>query len=80
MKTVTLKADDTFYSILTDMTKSLHTTKSDIIRKSVLYYKDILEKEQLKAQIKQASQKVKEHSLKTAQELDDTLIDGLNNV
>ncbi len=45
MKTITLKADDNFFDTLTNLTKTLNTTKSDVIRRSVLYYKDILEKE-----------------------------------
>ncbi len=30
----------------------LHTTKSDLIRKAVIYYRDALEKEKLKEQTK----------------------------
>jgi len=77
MHTITLKSDDTFYNILEEMVKSLHTTKSDLIRKAVVYYKDSLEKEKLKEQIKNASFKVREESLKVAQEFDTTLNDGL---
>lgn len=64
MHTITLKSDDNFYEILTTMVKKLNTTKSDLIRKSVLYYQNVLEKEVLKQQIKQASYKVREESLK----------------
>ena len=77
MHTITLKSDDTFYNILEEMVKSLHTTKSDIIRKAVVYYKDALEKERLKEQIKNASFKVREESLKISQEFDRTINDGL---
>jgi len=75
--TITLKSDDTFYNTLEEMVKSLHTTKSDIIRKSVVYYKNALEKEKLKEQIKDASFKVREESLKISQEFDTTVNDGL---
>ena len=51
MHTITLKSDDTFYNTLEDMVKILQTTKSDLIRKAVIYYKDALEKEKLKEQI-----------------------------
>ncbi len=44
MHTITLKSDDAFYNTLEDMVKTLHTTKSDLIRKAVIYYKDALEK------------------------------------
>ncbi len=77
MHTITLKSDDTFYNILEEMIKSLSTTKSDLIRKAVVYYKDAFEKEKLKEQIKNASFKVREESLKISQEFDTTLHDGL---
>jgi len=77
MHTITLKSDDIFYNTLEDMVKTLHTTKSDLIRKAVVYYKDALEKERLKEQIKNASFKVRGESLKISQEFDATLNDGL---
>jgi len=77
MHTITLKSDDIFYNTLEEMVKTLHTTKSDLIRKAVVYYKDALEKERLKEQIKNASFKVRAESLKTSQEFDITLDDGL---
>ena len=77
MHTITLKSDDTFYNTLEDMVKMLHTTKSDLIRKAVVYYKDALEKEMLKEQIKNASFKVRQESLKISQEFEHTLNDGL---
>ena len=77
MRTITLKSDETFYNTLEDMVQKLHTTKSDLIRKAVVYYKDALEKEQLKEQIKNASFKVREESLKSSQEFEYTLSDGL---
>ena len=77
MHTITLKSDDTFYNTLEDMVKTLHTTKSDLIRKAVIHYKDTLEKEKLKEQIKNASFKVREESLKISQEFENTLNDGL---
>jgi len=75
--TITLKSDDQFYDTLNEMVKTLNTTKSDLIRKSVIYYKSVLEKEELKAQIKQASLKVREESLKASQEFENSLDDGL---
>ena len=77
MHTITFKSDDTFYNTLEDMAKILQTTKSDLIRKSVIYYKNALEKEKLKEQIKNASFKVREESLKIYQEFEHTLSDGL---
>jgi len=77
MHTITLKSDDTFYNTLEEMVKMLQTTKSDLIRKAVIYYKDALEKEKLKEQIKNASFRVREESLKISQEFEETLNDGL---
>ncbi len=77
MHTITLKSDDNFYNTLNDMVKTLNTTKSDLIRKAVIYYKDVLEKEKLKAQIKQASLKVRDESLKISYEFENSINDGL---
>jgi hypothetical protein len=70
MHTITLKSDDKFYETLNDMVKSLNTTKSVLIRRAVIYYKSVLEKEKLKQQMKQASLKVRDESLKISQEFE----------
>ena len=77
MHTITLKSDDKFYTMLEEMVKTLKTTKSDLIRKSVIYYKSVLEKEKLKQQIKQASLKTRDESLKISKEFENTLNDGI---
>jgi proline dehydrogenase len=66
--------------MLNEMVKSLDTTKSDLIRKAVTHYRDVLEKEKLKIQIKKASMKVRESSLRISQEFDTTVNDGLKDV
>ncbi len=78
MHTITLKSDDMFYETLNDMVKTLNTTKGELIRRAVIYYKDALEKEKLKAQIKQASLKVRDESLKISKEFENSLSAGLN--
>ena len=80
MHTITLKSDNDFFIMLNEMVKSLDTTKSDLIRKAVTHYRDVLEKEKLKMQIKKASMRVREESLKVSQEFDNMLDDGLKNV
>lgn len=80
MHTITLKSDNDFFMMLNDMVKSLDTTKSDLIRKAVVHYRDVLEQEKLKAQIKKASMKVREESLKISKDFEDTTNDGLTNV
>jgi hypothetical protein len=77
MHTITLKSDDSFYETLNDMVKTLKITKSELIRRSVNYYREALKQEQLKEQMKRASLKVRDHSLSMTQEFDDTLSDGL---
>lgn len=77
MHTITLKSDDTFYETLNDMVKTLKITKSELIRRSVVHYREALKQEQLKEQMKRASLKVRDHSLSMVQEFDDTLNDGL---
>jgi Arc/MetJ-type ribon-helix-helix transcriptional regulator len=66
--------------MLNDMAKSLNTNRSELIRKAILHYRDTIEKEKLKIQIKKASMKVREESLKVSQEFDDTIYDGLERV
>ena len=80
MHTITLKSDNDFFNMLNDMVKSLDTNRSDLIRKAVIHYRDVLEKEKLKIQIKKASMKVREESLKVSKEFDNTLNDGLKHV
>lgn len=80
MHTITLKSDDNFYDMLSDMVKSLNITKSELIRRSVIQYKEVLEKEKLKEQIKLASFRVRDESLKSAMDFEDSTNDGLVNV
>jgi len=71
--TITLKSDNDFLMMLNEMVKALGTTKSDLIRKAVTHYRDVLEKEKLKIQIKKASMKVREESLSISKEFEDTV-------
>lgn len=78
--TITLKSDNNFFIMLNEMVKSLNTTRSDLIRKAVLHYRSVLEKEKLKAQIKKSSMLVREESLKISKEFDGITNDGLKSV
>lgn len=80
MHTITLKSDNDFFIMLNNMAKSLNTNRSDLIRKAVIHYRDILETEKLKLQIKKASMKVREESLNISKEFDDTVYDGVKSV
>lgn len=80
MHTITLKADDNFVSMLNDMVEKFSTNRSTLIRNAIIHYKETLEKEQLRAQIKKASLKVREDSLKISNEFENTTNDGLPDV
>jgi len=80
MHTITLKSDNDFFLMLNDMVKSLDMNRSELIRKAVLHYRDTLEKEKLKIQIKKASMRVRDESSKISKEFDGTIADGLKDV
>ena len=80
MHTITLKADDNFFMMLNEMATTFGTSRSELIRNAIINYKETLEKEKLKQQIKKASLKVRKESLKIANEFENTLNDGLGNV
>lgn len=80
MHTITLKTDNHFFTMLNDMAAKIGTSRSELIRNAVINYKETLEKEQLKAQIKKASLKVRNESIKTAQAFEASLDDGLCDV
>jgi len=80
MHTITLKSDDDFFIMLNEMVKSLNTTRSDLIRRAVIHYRSVLEKEKLKEQIKKASIKTRKNSLSVLRDFDDISDDGLKDV
>lgn len=78
MKTITLKADDTFDALLTDLARHLNTTKSGVMRSAVLTLaKKHQERVSLGRQVREASLKVREEALENASELDAASVDGL---
>ena len=80
MKTITLKTDDNFFEKVTTLAKQLHLSKSELIRRSISEYEHIVQKQKMKEQMKKASMLVREESMKTIKEFDNTLDDGLKNV
>ncbi|NEW60494.1 DNA-binding protein [Sulfurovum sp. bin170] len=80
MHTITLKSDSDFFIMLNEMVKSLNTTRSDLIRRAVVHYRDTLEREKLKIQIKKASMRTRDESLKVSKEFDTIIYDGLKDV
>lgn len=64
MKTITLKADDTFDALLTGLARNLNTTKSGVMRAAVLTLaKKHQERVSLGRQVREASLKVREEAL-----------------
>jgi metal-responsive CopG/Arc/MetJ family transcriptional regulator len=80
MHTITLKTDNNMFNILNDMVETLGVSRSEVIRKAVLNYKEILESEKLKKQLIKASIKVREHSIGVSKEFENSIDDGLDNV
>jgi len=80
MKTITLKTDDTFFKKVNDLANHLHLSKSELIRRAVAEYEEVMYKREIKEQLKQASLRVRESNRELNNEFDDSLNDGLNNV
>jgi hypothetical protein len=80
MHTITLHSDENFYKTLNEMVKKFHTTEIELIQKALLHYKNSIEENELKNQIKNASLKVREDSKKTTKEFDYIIDDGLKSV
>ena len=79
MKTITFKTDDLFFENLSKLAKSLHLSKSELIRKAIQEYEETLKKNMIKEKIKKASFKVRENIKKEIKELENTNLDGLLN-
>jgi len=80
MKTITLKTDDTFFEKVNDLAKHLDLSKSELIRRAVAEYEEIMYKREIKEQIKQASMRVRDSNRELSSEFDNSLNDGLSNV
>ena len=80
MKTITLKTDDIFFEKVTELAKTLHLSKSELIRRSIAEYEEAIKRREMKEQLKQASLKVRQANRLINHEFDDTLNDGLENV
>jgi len=80
MKTITLKTDDHFFEKVSDLAKHLHLTKSELIRRAVAEYDEVMKRRMMKEQIKEASMRVRYTNGKVNSEFDETLSDGLDDV
>ena len=80
MKTITLKTDDGFFNKVTDLAKQLHLSKSELIRRAIVEYEEVMHRKELKEQMKQASLRVRDSNTVVSQEFDTVTADGLDNV
>jgi predicted transcriptional regulator len=77
MKTVTIKADKEFDTLLNNLAIRLSSTKSSVIRDAVRSYQQQLDREALQRQIRSASFKTRKQALDAAEDFDATNADGL---
>jgi predicted transcriptional regulator len=80
MKSITLKTDDHFFEKVSNLAKHLHLTKSELIRRAVSEYEEIMKRRMMKEQLKEASLHVRNANIKVNSEFDETLTDGLHDV
>ena len=79
MKTITVKADDEFDSLLNQLTSRLHTTRSNVIRNAVKHYLKHLDKEALRQKIQSASLKTREQAIQASADFKAANNDGLGD-
>lgn len=79
MKTITVKADNEFDTLLNRLTSRLHTTRSNVIRNAVRSYLKQLDKEALRQKIQAASLKTRAQAAQISIDFDAANNDGLNN-
>jgi len=80
MKTITLKTDDTFFEKVTELSRQLHLTKSELIRRAISEYEETIRRRALKEQMRNASLRVRGQSREINEEFSDTLMDGLDDI
>lgn len=80
MKTITLKTDDNFFEKVSVLAKKLHLTKSELIRRAVTEYDEVMKRRMMKEQIEQASMRVRNANSKINGEFDETVDDALDHV
>ena len=79
MKTITVKADNEFDALLSQLALRLHTTRSDVIRNAVKNYLKHLDKEALRQKIQAASFKTREQATRASVDFEAANDDGLGD-
>ncbi|MDA0791297.1 MAG: ribbon-helix-helix protein, CopG family [Proteobacteria bacterium] len=77
MKTITLKADEQLDETISRLARNHKKTKSAVIREAIVCYELQLRKDALRQQVRAAAALVREQSLQTNRELEDSIGDGL---
>jgi len=80
MKTITLKAEDSFFEKVTSLAKVLHLSKSELIRQSIVEFEKNIKNKKLKEKMMHASLKVREANRAIVNDFDGTAQDGLIDV
>ena len=79
MKTITLKTDNNFFEKVNALAKHLHLSKSELIRRSITEYEQIVKKREMENQMRKASRLVREANRKINAEFDTAVLDGLDD-
>ncbi len=80
MKTITFKADEIFFEKVTKLAKRLHISKSELIREAINEYERNLYKKRLKQMLQEESLKSRSLLKKEIEALEESSLDGLENV
>ena len=79
MKTVTLKVDESFHARLDNLARTLHLSKSEVIRRSVAAYEAAMERRRMRERFKEVSMKVREANREVIRDFDAIVADGLDD-
>jgi predicted transcriptional regulator len=79
VKTVSLKTDDSLFERLESLSKELHVSKSELIRRAVAEYERQIERRKLKKRFHEASLRIRRADDPTIREWEATLMDGLKD-
>lgn len=77
MKTITVRADREFDTLLTQMARRMNTTRSGVIREAVRRYQQEIEREALRRQLRDASLLTRAQAKHSGEELSAANSDGL---
>jgi len=79
MKTITIKTDEEFFSLIDRISRELNEPKSRIIKRAVLEYAEKIEREKMLRKMEKAAKKIVQDKklLEEVKIWEDTVSDGL---